>query len=93
MREQLRLRAILDTSYEAGVGMDVDGHIADWNRQAEVLLGWNASEAMGQLLADLIIPHQPILGGSANMHLDHSAISPISAGKRATLHNVFRGVW
>ena len=56
LREQLRLRAILDTSHEAGVGMDADGRITDWNRQAEVLLGWSASEAMGQSLADLIIP-------------------------------------
>ena len=56
LREQLRLRAILDTSHEAGVGMDADGRITDWNRQAEVLLGWSASEAMGQLLAGLIIP-------------------------------------
>ncbi len=56
LREQLRLRAILDTSHEAGVGMDVGGRITDWNRQAEVLLGWSASEAVGQLLADLIIP-------------------------------------
>jgi len=54
--EPQRLRAILDTALDAVVSMDASGTITSWSRQAEVVFGWTAAEAIGRHLADTIIP-------------------------------------
>lgn len=51
-----RTRLIIDTALDAIVTMDRDGAITEWNAQAELLFGWRAHEAIGQDLADTIIP-------------------------------------
>jgi two-component system sensor histidine kinase/response regulator len=51
-------RQIVDTALDAFVGMDAEGTIIDWNPQAEVIFGWKAEEALGQTLADAIIPER-----------------------------------
>ncbi len=53
---EARRRAILDTAGDGFVSMDQDGRISEWNTAAAALLGWNASEVLGQDLAQLIIP-------------------------------------
>ncbi len=54
----VRLQAVLDTALDAVIGMDIAGHITDWNLQAETIFGWKKSEAYGRILADLIIPEK-----------------------------------
>lgn len=49
-------RLIVDTALDAFVAMDSQGVIIDWNPQAERIFGWKRSEAMGEVLADLIVP-------------------------------------
>ena len=51
-----RTRTILDTAFDAYVGMDAEGRITLWNAQAEATFGWSAEEARGRFLADTIIP-------------------------------------
>jgi len=53
-----RIRSIIDTSHDAFVGMDGKGYVINWNRQAEVIFGWERDQALGRPLADLIIPQQ-----------------------------------
>jgi PAS domain S-box-containing protein len=56
-RESVQLaRGIIDTALDAFVQMDANGSVLDWNSQAESIFGWSRSEALGQTLADLIIP-------------------------------------
>jgi diguanylate cyclase (GGDEF)-like protein/PAS domain S-box-containing protein len=50
------LRAILQNAHDAFIAIDEDGMVLEWNRQAEQLLGWSYKEALGQELAELIIP-------------------------------------
>src|SRR5438093_3967797 len=50
------LRAILDTALDAVVIMRPDGTVADWNRVGEATFGWSRKEAVGRLMADLIVP-------------------------------------
>lgn len=50
------LRAILERAHDAFIGMDADGLVIDWNPQAERTFGWSREEAIGRVLADLIIP-------------------------------------
>ncbi len=56
--ERDRLHKIIDNSYDAYVGMDDEGIITGWNRSAEMLFGWQMNEAMGQPLAEIIIPER-----------------------------------
>jgi diguanylate cyclase (GGDEF)-like protein/PAS domain S-box-containing protein len=53
-----RLRAVIETAGDAFIGMDDAGVVTDWNRQAEVAFGWSREEAIGQPVADLIIPER-----------------------------------
>ncbi len=53
-----RARLILDTAHEAFIAMSDRGVILEWNRQAEVTFGWSRAEAVGRVLAELIVPPQ-----------------------------------
>jgi PAS domain S-box-containing protein len=56
-RESAQLaRGIIDTALDAFVQMAENGSVLDWNSQAERIFGWSRSEALGQTLAELIIP-------------------------------------
>ncbi|MBO9538931.1 diguanylate cyclase [Herbaspirillum sp.] len=50
------LRAILENAQDAFIAADEQGVIVEWNRQAELLLGWMRTEAVGRKMAELIIP-------------------------------------
>ncbi|HEX8525869.1 sensor histidine kinase [Allosphingosinicella sp.] len=52
------LSPVLETALDAVVVMRSDGTVAAWNSVAERTFGWTAGEAMGRLMADLIIPRQ-----------------------------------
>ncbi len=51
-----RLTSIIESATDAFVAIDANGHITDWNSAAESMFGWRRAEALGNLLADLIIP-------------------------------------
>jgi two-component system, cell cycle sensor histidine kinase and response regulator CckA len=53
-----RMRAIVESALDAIVTTDENSVITGWNRQAEVIFGWTAQEAIGQSLSDTIIPPQ-----------------------------------
>ncbi|MFC7517766.1 PAS domain S-box protein [Herbaspirillum sp. GCM10030257] len=50
-----RIRQFIDNANEAFVGMDQDGRITEWNRQAEKTFGWTEREALGLNAVDLIV--------------------------------------
>ena len=50
------LGAILKTALDAAIIMDSGGRIVDWNDVASELFGWSRQQAIGAMLADLIIP-------------------------------------
>ena len=56
--EQRRNQAILASSNDAFISMDADGRVTDWNSRAEAMFQWQAEEAIGQFLANLIVPHE-----------------------------------
>ena len=51
-----RLKPILDIALDAVVLMRDDGAVADWNSAAVATFGWTRDEAVGRMMADLIIP-------------------------------------
>jgi PAS domain S-box-containing protein len=52
------LRPILETALDAVVVMKSDGIVADWNDRAVGIFGWSRDEAVGRIMADLIIPER-----------------------------------
>jgi PAS domain S-box-containing protein len=53
-----RIRGMIDASLDAVVGMNQQGQIIEWSRQAEAMFGWTRDEACDALLASLIIPER-----------------------------------
>jgi PAS domain S-box-containing protein len=49
-------RAILDSALDCIITMDADGRVCEFNPAAERVFGFTRSEAVGQELAELIIP-------------------------------------
>jgi PAS domain S-box-containing protein len=52
------LRPVLETALDAVVIMHPDGTVAAWNPTAEKTFGWGEAEALGRIMADLIVPSQ-----------------------------------
>jgi len=55
-RSRDRLQRVIESTFDAYVSMNQDGHITGWNRSAESMFGWSTREALGQKLSDLIVP-------------------------------------
>ena len=53
---EARKAAMLHASLDAIITIDAESRILEWNRAAETIFGWSASEAIGRALPDLIIP-------------------------------------
>ena len=58
MRQGDGLRLLLETALDAVVVMTSDGIVAEWNDRAASIFGWSRDEALGQAMAELIIPER-----------------------------------
>jgi PAS domain S-box-containing protein len=47
---------VLENALDAYVAIDTADRIVEWNRQATIVFGWSAHEAIGRRLTDTIIP-------------------------------------
>jgi PAS domain S-box-containing protein len=56
LQSQARNRAIVETALDGVITIDASGIVTDWNSQAAALFGWARDEAIGQPLAETIIP-------------------------------------
>ena len=52
------LTPVLETALDAVVVMRRDGTVAAWNKVAERTFGWTEAQALGRLMADLIVPER-----------------------------------
>lgn len=89
--------AILNTAEDAFISMDQDGLISEWNTAAGRLLGWSAVEAIGQPLAELVIPSDQRQGHHDGVHrflstgrtsLPQSAVQVQALHRDGTLRDV-----
>lgn len=53
---EARLRAVFDSSIDAMIGMDENGYVTQWNKQAEVMYDWPSDHMVGKKITDIIIP-------------------------------------
>ena len=56
VQSEQHLRLVIDTSLDCVIGMDADGRVTEWSRQAEATFGWTLAELQGQYLHDFVIP-------------------------------------
>ncbi|NJN61576.1 MAG: PAS domain S-box protein [Coleofasciculaceae cyanobacterium RL_1_1] len=57
-KSQQRLSLLVEQSPLAIMEWNLDGKIVAWNPAAEIMFGYTADEAIGQVLVDLVIPTQ-----------------------------------
>jgi diguanylate cyclase (GGDEF)-like protein/PAS domain S-box-containing protein len=50
------LDALIETSHDAFIGIDIEGVVTHWNGKAAETFGWSPQEAIGCQMAHLIIP-------------------------------------
>ncbi|MDQ2820317.1 MAG: ATP-binding protein [Pseudomonadota bacterium] len=55
---EARIRAIIEATQDALIGVDPEGKIVDWNSQAEIMLGWKRAEVVGRTLGELLLADQ-----------------------------------
>jgi two-component system sensor histidine kinase/response regulator len=53
-----RYRQIVEAALDSFVGMDSQGVVVDWNKQAELTFGWTRTEALGKSLGEMIVPER-----------------------------------
>lgn len=53
-----KIRLLIENANDAFVGMNEQGVITEWNKQAEATFGWSALEAIGQPMVELITPQR-----------------------------------
>jgi diguanylate cyclase (GGDEF)-like protein/PAS domain S-box-containing protein len=51
-----RMRSMLEQAHDAVVSVNHEGRVSQWNLAAERLFGWTPIEAMGQPVAELVVP-------------------------------------
>jgi diguanylate cyclase (GGDEF)-like protein/PAS domain S-box-containing protein len=76
--EQTRNKVILANSNDAFIAMDSEGVVTDWNARAESLFFWPAEEAIGNSLAEMIVPESLRSAHSAGVaQFKHSGQGPV----------------
>lgn len=56
--QEQKISLLIENANDAFLGMDEQGIITEWNKQAEATFGWSAQEAIGQPMSDLITPER-----------------------------------
>jgi PAS domain S-box-containing protein len=53
-----RFKALMDSAFDAIIVIDEHGVVQEFNAAAELIFGYKRRDAMGKVLAELIIPHR-----------------------------------
>jgi PAS domain S-box-containing protein len=56
VKREEQVSSILEAAGDGFVSIDARGYITRWNSQAENMFGWQAQEALGRMVTDLVVP-------------------------------------
>jgi two-component system sensor histidine kinase/response regulator len=79
-----RYRLIVETAFDAFLGIDSDNNITEWNAQAEAAFGWPRSEAIGKAASRFIL-HDPRISNG------HTLGELLEAGNDDSVHRRLEG--
>lgn len=82
---EARRAAMMAVSLDAAITMASDGSVVDWNPAATRIFGYEEHEALGQPLAELIIPPAQRARHYAGLHAEQSTGETRLAGRRVEL--------
>ena len=77
-----RIRTIIDSSFNAFIGLDARGVVIEWNPAAEALLGWKRDDAMGRELTTMIVPERYQIAHKTVISRPSRVRAGISTGRR-----------
>jgi two-component system, sensor histidine kinase and response regulator len=80
-----RYHRIVETSFDAFVGMDPTGRITDWNSQAESMFGWALSQASGKHFSEMMVLDKDLGGKEVELKLLLSSAQSDMPRKRLEL--------
>ncbi|MCA1324110.1 PAS domain S-box protein [Herbaspirillum sp. alder98] len=63
-KRESELTAVLENASDAYIRLDNQGLVTAWNREAEHIFGWLATEALGRTPQELIVPHDAAASAS-----------------------------
>ncbi len=69
---ETRITKIIDSALDAVVLINGEGFVTHWNKQASIMFGWTAEEAIGSDMAKLFIPHRHRGAHNAGMKHYHA---------------------
>ena len=85
-----RNRAITQSAYDAIITTDSSGHIAGWNRGAQIIFGYTERETLGQPMT-LLIPQRYQARHLGGMQRMNSGAEPRIIGKTVELNGLRKG--
>ena len=85
-----RTRAIIASANHAFISMDDRGLITEWNQQSEATFGWSRAQAIGQPMAELIIPERLRAAHHEGMRRYVASGTTIALNRRVELHGLRR---
>jgi PAS domain S-box-containing protein len=89
-RAEDQVRGMIDAALDAVVGMDQNGEVIEWSRQAEATFGWTKAEVVGKPLVELIIPERYRSAHRAGLERYRRTGTGAVIGKRLELEAVAR---
>ncbi|MGD0959379.1 MAG: PAS domain S-box protein [Methylomonas sp.] len=83
LTQQARLAAIVESANDAIIANTLDGVITDWNKAAERIFGYTASQAVGRTVSSLLVPPE-LYAEEADI------LARIAQGDRVSNYNTVR---
>jgi PAS domain S-box-containing protein len=74
-----RYRLIVETAFDAFLGIDSNSNITEWNAQAEATFGWTRAEAIGRPASNFILQDARVADG-------YTFGEPLDAGSSNSVH-------
>jgi len=77
------LAAIVESSQDAIIGMDLQGTVSSWNHGAQEMFGYSEAQVLGRRLVDLIVPAE-------SAYEERDILAHVAAGQAFSSYNTER---
>lgn len=85
-----RTHLIIENALDAVIGMDPDGVVTGWNRQAEIVFGWPSETILGRRLSEIILPPAMRAAHEQSLHDLYQTGNGPGTGRRVEMDALHR---